>query len=92
MMKSENQITTELIRYYQQKDALLHSIGLEFTENQRTDTLHFYNWKIKSLEKELYEINPKKHQEIIGKRKDAAAIKKSVCAGKTQTPNNRRNF
>lgn len=74
MIQSENSIAAELIRYYQQKEALQIGLKTEFTKAQRTETLVFYNWKIKSLRKQLNEINPARLQEIDTQRANDCTV------------------
>lgn len=61
---SENRVALELIRYYQQKNALKANTKDAFNETSKEQTLAFYDFKINSLKKKLHEINPERLQAI----------------------------
>lgn len=62
--RSENIVAAELIRYFQQKDALLSNKIDEINPKSKADTLEFYDYKINELKKQLHEINPERLAKI----------------------------
>jgi hypothetical protein len=75
---SENKLTIELIRYYQQKDALVKIMEQNPIENStNTITLNFYNEKINSLRSSLKKEFPERLTQIDIKRKDGGTIRAS---------------
>lgn len=76
-VKSENRISVELIRYYQQKDALLTQKSEYEDLNNITaykNLLSFYSEKIETLKKQLYEINPEKLKKIEQQRANDCTV------------------
>jgi hypothetical protein len=61
---TENRVAVELIRYYQQKDKLKEQEKDYNNPISFVNLMTFYNEKIKSLKKQLYELNPKRLQAI----------------------------
>ena len=84
MQKSENRITVEIIRYYQQLEALKPKkqeyINLKNAEGY-TSLLRFYHEKIQTLRKQLDEINPDRLQEIDTQRANDCTIKGDIEVG-----------
>jgi hypothetical protein len=74
---SENKLTIELIRYYQQKEALVKIMEQNPIENStNTITLNFYNEKINSLRGSLKKEFPERIAKIDKQRKDDCTTKK----------------
>jgi hypothetical protein len=77
MPETANQLSIELIRYYQQKDALVLIMDENPLLNDTNKiTLNFYNDKIKSLRSRLKTKHPERLAKIDAQRKDDSAIRK----------------
>jgi hypothetical protein len=75
---SENKLTIELIRYYQQKDALAAIMEENPAENStNTITLNFYNDQISNLRSSLKKEFPERLTQIDIQRKDGGTIRAS---------------
>lgn len=85
MEKSTNQIQAELIRYYQQKDALTPQkesyLQLNNVEGYNITMLH-YEETITTLRNQLKKRNPFRLQEIDTKRANDITVKGAIEIGK----------
>jgi hypothetical protein len=69
--QTANTLTIELIRYFQQKDALVAIMDENPLENNTNNiTLNFYNDKIKALRSTIKKEFPEKLIQIDSQRKD----------------------
>lgn len=69
---SENQLFTELIRYYQQLDALI--ISKDWESDTKANTKTFYLEKIDELRIRCHEANPKRLAELVTRRANDCPI------------------
>lgn len=72
--KTENQIAVELIKYYQQEQALREATEWDNNPEGKENTLNFYKGKIETLRKKLNEISPKRLQEIDTQRANDCTV------------------
>lgn len=75
MQKSENQIIVELIRYYQQKDALKKQEETYNNPISYVQLMNFYDENIVTYRKQLNEINPEKLTEIDTQRANDITVR-----------------
>ena len=78
MRKSENQIAVELIRYYQQKQALKAQEKTYNNPRSFVNLMGFYNEKINSLRTQLNGLNKERLQEIDTQRSNDCTVKGAV--------------
>jgi hypothetical protein len=75
---SQNKLTIELIRYYQQKHALVAIMEENPAENNTNNiTLNFYNEQISNLRSSLKKEFPERLAKIDIQRKDGGTIRAS---------------
>lgn len=79
-MKSENMLSVELLRYYQQKNALKLQEEEYNNPISFVRLMQFYNEKINSLRKQLHEKAPSKLQEIDATLKEISIKHSNVNA------------
>lgn len=73
---SGNKLFTELIRYYQQLEALL--IADDWSADTKENTKAFYTEKIESLRKQCHEANPKRLAEIDTRRENNCTVNEAI--------------